>query len=206
VTAANLMSWLPSAVIALVAVLATLLVGRIRLRRLWRRAGPAGPDRRAVRAILAEVAILVGTLPWVALILTPQPSGNGSVHLIPFTDIIGQIRLSWGFLVVQTVGNLLVFAALGFFAPIRWRIGTGRVALIAAVFSTTLEILQHVQHTGRVASIDDVWENTAGAVLFALAARPFWARRQWPAPHDEADPELTADGSGELEPVPAEAV
>jgi glycopeptide antibiotics resistance protein len=73
-----------------------------------------------------------------------------------------------------------VFAAFGFGAPIRWRLGIATVAAVAAAASVTVEVLQHALSLGRVSSIDDVVLNTAGAVLAACAGKR-WARKR-PAP------------------------
>jgi hypothetical protein len=130
----------------------------------------ARPDRPA-RYAVAEVGAVAGTLPWLWMILTPSPGTPRRLSLIPFTD------LGASDVVVQLGGNLLVFAALGFFLPIRFPVRPWAVLLIAAGCSTTVETLQYVLDLGRVSSVDDVLVNAAGAGLAAWCSRPWWALR-----------------------------
>ncbi|QYC45698.1 VanZ like family protein [Nonomuraea coxensis DSM 45129] len=53
----------------------------------------------------------------------------------------------------------------------------GRVAAVAAAFSVLVEVLQLALRLGRFSSVDDVLLNTAGAVIFALVTRRWWAGR-----------------------------
>jgi glycopeptide antibiotics resistance protein len=75
-----------------------------------------------------------------------------------------------------TVGNLLVFAALGFFAPMRIAAPAAvpRVLALAAGCSVLIETAQYVLQLDRVSSVDDVLLNAAGAALAALASRSWW--------------------------------
>lgn len=140
----------------------------------WRVRGGVEP-REAWRRSLTEVGILVGTVPWLWMILTPLP-GDGLVHLIPFEDLVGQFHRPPLWVAFQIGGNLLVFAAFGFLAPVRWSIHPSWVMVTAAVASTTVEFLQWALHLGRVASVDDVLVNTVGAGLAALCSRRWWRR------------------------------
>lgn len=134
----------------------------------------------ARRASVAEAMIVLGTLPWLWMILTPRP-GAGSVSLRPLQDLADV--LAGGDTTVQVIGNLLVFAALGFFLPIRLRLSRPAlvplaVAAIAAVLSLTVEVLQLTLDLGRVTSVDDVLLNTLGAVLACLASMRSWRSRR----------------------------
>jgi glycopeptide antibiotics resistance protein len=130
----------------------------------------------AWRHSAAEVGILITTVPWVWMILTPRDA-PGQVFLIPFTDLPNQAAEGLGFLAYQVGGNLLVFAGVGALAPIRWPAlrGVGRILLLGAACSATVEILQYALDLGRVASIDDVLVNATGAALAAFLARPWWS-------------------------------
>ena len=77
---------------------------------------------------------------------------------------------------VQIVGNLLVLAALGFFAPIRFAAlaSVPRILALAAGCSVLVETAQYVLRLDRVSSVDDVLLNAAGAGLAALASRRWW--------------------------------
>lgn len=129
-----------------------------------------------VRTALADVGIVVGTAPWIWMILTPG-GGDSGVNLVPFHDLSWLSTASWQTVFVQVGGNLLVFAALGALLPVRSARFTSaaRVALVAAAASATVEVLQYGLRLGRFSSIDDVLINTAGAVLAALVTRRWWA-------------------------------
>jgi glycopeptide antibiotics resistance protein len=133
----------------------------------------------AWRATVAEVGIVVGTVPWVWMIMTPL-SGSRALQLIPLHDLQAVLRGDDS--VVQVVGNLLAFAALGFFLPIRFRLADaarvpGVVALVVASLSLIFELLQFTLRLGRVSSVDDILLNTVGAVLAALASARWWRSR-----------------------------
>jgi glycopeptide antibiotics resistance protein len=76
----------------------------------------------------------------------------------------------------QIVGNLLVFAALGFFAPVRFAAlaSVPRILALAASCSVLVETAQYVLRLDRVSSVDDVLVNAAGAGLAALVSRRWW--------------------------------
>ncbi|MCG5215345.1 VanZ family protein [Streptosporangium sp. KLBMP 9127] len=152
-----------------VAALLTRLLARHRTRR-----GHPAPIRTAV----ADILIPAGTLPWLWMILTPQP-GPGGVSLLPFHDLAALAGVAPRTAFVQVGGNLLVFAALGALLPARSArfAGLAPVALTAAGGSLLVELLQYGLRLGRVASVDDLLLNTAGAALAAAVSRPWWAPR-----------------------------
>ncbi|WP_033343393.1 VanZ family protein [Catenuloplanes japonicus] len=129
----------------------------------------------AWRHSAAEIGMLITTAPWVWMILTPRDA-PGQVFLIPFSDLPNQLAEGAGFIAYQVGGNLLVFAGLGALAPIRWAVmrGVGRLLLLGAACSATVEILQYALDLGRVSSVDDVLVNATGVALAALASRPWW--------------------------------
>ena len=129
-------------------------------------------DTGAWRTSLAEVGIVYGTVPWVWMILLPGGQAGvvpGRVSLVPLQDLFA---MSAG----QIVGNLLVFAALGFFAPLRFAAlaSVPRILALAAGCSVLVETAQYVLRLDRVSSVDDVLLNAAGAGLAALASRRWW--------------------------------
>jgi hypothetical protein len=151
---------------------AALLVGYLTARR--RRAGVE--PGWALRSAVAEIAIVLGTVPWIWLILTPNPGRVRGRNLVPFHDLINQFHVGPGFAAEQIGGNLLVFAAFGFFTPIRFRVGPGFVVTVAAIASAVLETLQWVLRLGRFSSVDDVIVNASGALLAALLSHRWWRR------------------------------
>jgi hypothetical protein len=126
----------------------------------------------AWRMSLAEVGIVYGTVPWVWMIMLPGGRAGavpGRVSLVPLRDLL---TMSMG----QVVGNLLVFAALGFLAPLRFAAlaSVPRILALAAGCSVLVEAAQYVLRLDRVSSVDDVLLNAAGAGLAALASRRWW--------------------------------
>jgi hypothetical protein len=156
--------WVPvvATSVAALPVAALVVVALTRYRR-------GRPD--ALARSVAEVAMTVGTLPWIWMIFTPLPEPARRLRLVPLLDIAGQLAGPLLFAAAQIVGNLLVFAAFGFFAPRRWPLSTATVVAIAGAASIAIEALQFLLGIGRVSSVDDVLLNTTGAALAALASR-----------------------------------
>ncbi|MCW8382451.1 VanZ family protein [Streptomyces justiciae] len=123
----------------------------------------------AWRMSLAEVGIVYGTVPPVWLILLPGDEGRAVVSLLPLQDLLA---MDAG----QVIGNLLVFAPLGFLAPLRFAplASMRRVLALGAGCSVLVETAQYVLRLDRVSSVDDVLLNTAGAALAALMSRRWW--------------------------------
>lgn len=132
------------------------------------------PPRVAWWRSVSEVGMVAGTLPWIRMILTPKDAPRG-VRLTPLGDLAAQLT-DPATLVVQVGGNLLVFAALGFFAPIRWPAlaGPGRLFVVGAACSILVELAQYTLDLGRVSSVDDVLVNASGAALASLLSRRWW--------------------------------
>ncbi len=133
--------------------------------------------RRNWRGPLLEVAMLIGTAPWLWMILRPNGTGHG-VTLVPLSDLADLRTAGLATVIEQLGGNLLVFAALGFCLPMRWTFFAriSRIAAVAIAASSTVEVLQYALDIGRHSSGDDVLLNTAGAVLAALCSRRWWGR------------------------------
>ena len=145
----------------------------------------------AWRLSLADVGMVYGTVPFVWLTLMPGPGAGivpGRVSLVPLRDLVTMGPLGIG-------GNLLVFAALGFFAPIRFAAlaSVPRVLALGAACSVLIETAQYVFQLDRVSSVDDVLVNAAGAALAALASRHWW-RNAAQEPSDEPRPAPAAAG------------
>lgn len=134
----------------------------------WRRLAGARASR-AWRMSLADVGIVYGTVPPVWLILLPGDEDGAVVNLVPLRDLL---TMDTG----QIVGNLLVFVALGFLAPLRFAAlaSVWRVIALGAGCSVLVETAQYVLQLDRVSSVDDILLNTAGAGLAALASRRWW--------------------------------
>jgi hypothetical protein len=139
----------------------------------------------AWRMSLAEVGMVYGTVPMVWMTMMPGPGAGtvpGRVSLIPLRDLVTMGPLGIG-------GNLLIFAALGFFAPMRFAAlaSVPRILALGAGCSALVETAQYVLRLDRVSSVDDVLVNAAGAVLAALASRHWW-RTTAEVPSDQPRP------------------
>lgn len=147
---------------------------------LARRRGVVGTTpARAWRMSLAEVGMVYGTVPWVWMTMVPGSRAGavpGRVSLLPLWDLLAIAADGPSTLAGQVAGNLLVFAALGFFAPLRFAAlaSVERVLALAAGCSILVETAQYVLRLDRVSSVDDVLINAAGAGLAALASRRWW--------------------------------
>ncbi|MFD9539008.1 VanZ family protein [Streptomyces sp. NPDC060022] len=157
------------------------------LARLRRSVGVTSAWRLSV----AEVGMVHGTVPF--LWLTMMPGGGAGivparVSLVPLRDLVTMGPLG-------IVGNLLVFASLGFFAPMRFAAlaSLPRVLALGAGCSVLVETAQYVLDLDRVSSVDDVLVNAAGAVLAGLASRRWW-RTGAQAPSDRPRPEPALAG------------
>jgi hypothetical protein len=151
------------------------------LARLQRAAGVTS----AWRMSLAEVGMVYGTVPWVWLTLMPGPGAGivpGRLSLIPLRDLVTMGPIGIG-------GNLLVFAALGFFAPMRFAAlaSLPRILALGAGCSVLIETSQYIFQLDRVSSVDDVLINATGAALAALASRRWWRTRA-EAPSEQPRP------------------
>ncbi|BCJ38837.1 hypothetical protein Athai_63400 [Actinocatenispora thailandica] len=138
----------------------------------------AGLTRRSCWYAVCEVAAVYGTLPWLAMTFTPDPGAPRRIQLVPLHDLAALAGAPAQTVGVQLVGNLLVFAAAGFFLPVRFaRLRSlPRVLLLGALGSVLIETTQYLAELGRVSSVDDVLVNAVGAGLFALLSRPLWSR------------------------------
>jgi len=132
-------------------------------RRRCRMAGPI----QARRSMLTDAAIAAATAPWLVMIFTPNPGGANRVQLVPFGDLVDFWAASPGTLAIQVLGNLTVFAAAGFLAPLRRpeHVPVRRVLARAALASALSEALQWALSLGRVSSVDDVLLNATGAAI-----------------------------------------
>jgi glycopeptide antibiotics resistance protein len=133
----------------------------------------------AWRMSLAEVGIVYGTVPWVWMTMLSDGRAGAvpaRVNLIPLRDLLTILAAGPLTATGQVVGNLLVFAALGFFAPLRFAAlaSVPRILALAAGCSVLVEVAQYVLRLDRVSSVDDVLLNAAGAGLAALASRRWW--------------------------------
>ncbi|GAA4870386.1 VanZ family protein [Saccharopolyspora cebuensis] len=160
----------PAIVVPLVA---ALLVGAFsQVVRRW--SGSVAAAREAVLdALLCFSALAVGFL-----VFTPQrPSAErfrpeiGTDFSVALAAPPGD-SLPW----LQLAGNLVLLMPLGMLVPMRlgWPDRAASVAFGGLVAACGIELVQFLAVSGRVASVDDVVLNTAGAALGGLLVRPPW--------------------------------
>lgn len=168
-------SW-GNVLVAWVIGIAPVMLGACWLYRLRLRRGL--PRAEALRFTIAESAILLGTLPWVWMILTPIDA-EGGLLLVPLRDLFETLSDTPTHAVVQVVPNMIVFAPLGFFLPLRFPqfAGVLRMTIAGAAFSASLELAQYVLDLGRFSSVDDVLMNAAGAGIGAWLSAVHVRRR-----------------------------
>jgi VanZ like protein len=169
VVAVAMLSLFPAAGVAVV-------LARWRTRRAVRSSRPR-TGAHPWRLSFAEVGMVVGTAPWLWMILTPRGYGR-SVELVPLVGLIAQLGGSPNVAIEQIGGNLLVFAAFGLCAPLRWSLRVRTVAALACAASVSVEALQYALAIGRVTSVDDVLLNTAGATVAALSVHLVLGKRR----------------------------
>ncbi|MFI9008175.1 VanZ family protein [Actinosynnema sp. NPDC053489] len=144
----------------------------------------------AWRVSLAEVGMVYGTVPTAWLTMTPGEGAGvvpGRVSLVPLRDLVSMGALG-------IVANLLIFAALGFFGPVRFAAlaSVPRVLALGAACSVLVEFAQYALRLDRVSSVDDVLLNAVGAALAGLASRRWW--RTAAGPSDRRRPGSAATG------------
>jgi hypothetical protein len=145
-----------------------------------RRRSRGVPSTWAWRSSLTDVGMVHGTAPAVAMTLLPGSRAGlvpGRLSLVPLEDLL---VMGWP----GIVGNLLIFAALGFFVPMRFAAlaSLPRILALAGTCSVLIEVAQYVFALDRVSSVDDVLLNAAGAGLAALASRRWWRMRELSVP------------------------
>ncbi|PRY36936.1 VanZ family protein [Umezawaea tangerina] len=151
--------------------LATVPLSLVLVWLLARRRGSAS----AWRTSLAEVGMVHGTVPFLWMTLMPGEGAGlvpGRLSLVPFRDLVTMGPLG-------IFANLLIFAALGFFAPMRFAAlaSAPRVLALGAGCSILVETAQYAFQLDRVSSVDDVLVNATGALLAGLASRRWWRAR-----------------------------
>ncbi len=96
-------------------------------------------------------------------LVTSQDLAYGGTNLVPFKEILRYDLFSAAF-IKQVLGNILLFAPLGYFATYYCKLkGVVSITIISMLSSVTIEIVQHF--IGRSVDIDDVILNVFGGIL-----------------------------------------
>src|SRR5262245_62121606 len=84
---------------------------RWRIRRGWTAAA-------ARRRSWAEFAVVIGTLPWTLMTVSPVTVHTSDIVLIPLIDLIAQVRAGPATAFYQLVANLVFLLPMGAFLPL----------------------------------------------------------------------------------------
>ena len=177
-------------------VLAGLCAGEFCGLLLLRVRGGEAP-RSALARTLVDVAAgasIVGVV-----LVTFAPTGQyqaREVHLLPISDLYSTATTRGVTdALAQAGGNIALFVPLGILVPLRWRRldSWGNAVAAAAIFSTTIEIVQFVLGSGHTTSVDDVVMNTFGGVLglFLLRSIRRGVGRRGAGAGDASDPRIS---------------
>ncbi|MCI2420292.1 VanZ family protein [Saccharopolyspora sp. K220] len=135
--------------------------------------------RFAPREPLIDGALVYAALCIGYLVFTPQPPAAERFRPDLGKDVSMALAanpgdsLPW----VQLAGNLVLLLPLGVLVPQRvlWFDNIGKIALGGLAVAASIELIQFLAITGRVASTDDVVCNTIGATVGGLVVRmPRW--------------------------------
>ncbi len=106
------------------------------------------------------------------------PGGMHETNLIPFRVFANTYReVQCGnteSLLINFLGNILMFVPIGFFVPLLWDIAAWKVLLIGCGSSLFIETCQ--LFLPRQTDVDDVWLNTLGVFLGVVI---FWICRRF---------------------------
>lgn len=99
-------------------------------------------------------------------------SGTGEINLMPFKVIQetyheAVINGHTNYLIINFLGNIIMFMPIGFFIPVLWNIKSRNVILIGSAISLFIEITQLLLPRGT--DIDDLILNTLGTALGMIA-------------------------------------
>ena len=134
-----------------------------------RRGQSARAGRRASLVLLvgAMLAVFAVTLP--AGPIPDELATERSLNLAPGVEITRFLSLTDRNVgLLNVIGNIAMFAPIGFLAVLGLRTGVVSATLLGFVFSGLVESVQYA--LGRVADVDDILLNTTGALLGAVTA------------------------------------
>lgn len=93
----------------------------------------------------------------------------GEINLIPgkvFFDTYKECFVNgyWPYFIINFIGNICLFAPIGFLIPILWnKISIKKIIIVSICASAFIELCQLPQARGT--DIDDIWINLLGALL-----------------------------------------
>lgn len=124
-----------------------------------------------MRWLLVPTTAYALALALIALWSSPVDRGIDVVNLRPVDWLIRTFGLTieQGYNVTEFAANVVLFIPLGIFATLLWsRWHWWYVTVLAAVTSTTIELLQELLRPDRFATFSDIVANTVGGTIGAL--------------------------------------
>jgi glycopeptide antibiotics resistance protein len=157
---------------------------------IWRRPAPEAWKWLALVAlghVTAVVALTIFPIPIAGQDFYRQTRGLSEDNYVPFATIVFQLSHPGLNSARQLVGNAIVLAPFGVYAPALWPglRDWRRFVLVAVAFGVGIELAQLAGSliegfTYRVTDVDDAMMNAAGAVAaFLLWPRAWPAIRPW---------------------------
>jgi hypothetical protein len=167
------------AVLFPVAVLVGAISATLRSRALRTVSPPRDP---LIDATLAFSALFTAFL-----VLSPQPQMLERVRLYPGNDLWMALdaapgdSLPW----LQLAGNLVLMLPLGALVPLRvtWFDNSAKIFFGGLVAASSIEVIQFLAVSGRVASTDDVVLNTIGVAIGGMFVRGPLQQQRAPVEH-----------------------
>ncbi|WP_062389712.1 VanZ family protein [Demequina iriomotensis] len=148
------------------------VVGGVLVLVAWGLGSLFGHGRRT--ALWAALLTCLAVIGWITIGLTlaTHDPGTGGVNLDPGQEIRRALETGAGGPRLNLIGNIVLFIPFGtvvaLMTPRGFALRVLTATFLGAALSTAIESTQYL--LGRVADVDDVILNTAGAFLGALAA------------------------------------
>ena len=133
----------------------------------------------AYGAVLVRLLVFKNVLIQIGSLRFRFDQEPGQANFLPFKTISSYLLGEHGRLivVVNLVGNVALFAPIGFLAPFAYRRMTSRISLALGVFaSLVIEGMEAAFHTGAF-DIDDVILNTLGVMIGYWMFRIFFKEK-----------------------------
>lgn len=98
-------------------------------------------------------------------------NGTHGINLLPLKVLFETYRevfinLNINYLIINFLGNIIMFMPIGFFIPLLWEIPDEKIIIVGFLFSLFIEVCQLFLNRGT--DVDDLILNTLGTILGLL--------------------------------------
>lgn len=98
-------------------------------------------------------------------------NGTHGINLLPLKVLFETYRevfinLNINYLIINFLGNIIMFMPIGFFIPLLWEIPDKKIIIVGFLFSLFIEVCQLFLNRGT--DVDDLILNTLGTILGLL--------------------------------------